>query len=127
MPQTRCGTTAGSTCRSRSAEPTTTAPPGGGDAALKLTSAGAKSLNRAAKGAPFDAGDTYAKDTSGCRRRLPQGGEDVAAQRWSQARVDRLRLEREDGEHRLVHAPERLAAREPLERLEPERVLAQGE
>jgi len=40
---------------------------GGGDAALKLTSAGAKSLNRAAKGAPFDAGDTYAKDTSGCR------------------------------------------------------------
>jgi len=39
----------------------------GGDAALKLTSAGAKSLNRAAKGAPFDAGDTYARDTSGCR------------------------------------------------------------
>ena len=38
----------------------------GGDAALRLTKAGARSLNRAAQGAPFSAGDVYAKDSSGC-------------------------------------------------------------
>ena len=45
---------------------------------------------------------------------------------WLQARVDRLALESEDAETALVHATKRLAANEPLERLDPERELAGG-
>src|SRR4051812_19569771 len=44
-----------------------------------------------------------------------------------QPRVDRLALEGEDAEDALVDAAERLAADEPLERLDPERELAMGE
>ena len=36
------------------------------DDALRLTRAGARSLNRAAAGAPFSAGNVYAADSSGC-------------------------------------------------------------
>src|ERR1700733_8114971 len=42
----------------------------------------------------------------------------------SQARIDGFGLEGEDGEYALVDSPERLAAGDPVERLEPERVLA---
>src|SRR4051812_25562488 len=51
----------------------------------------------------------------------------AAASRWSQARVDRLALEREDAEAALVHPAQRLAADEALERLDAERELASGE
>ena len=44
-----------------------------------------------------------------------------------QPRVDGLALEREHGEHALVHAVERLAAHEALERLDAEAELAGGE
>lgn len=36
------------------------------DRSLRLTAAGARSLNRAAAGAPFSAGDVFAGDSSGC-------------------------------------------------------------
>jgi hypothetical protein len=39
---------------------------GDGDDALRLTRAGARSLNRAAAGAPFSAGDVFAGDSYGC-------------------------------------------------------------
>lgn len=45
----------------------------------------------------------------------------------SQSRVDRLRLQGEDREDGLVDPPQRLAAAEPVEGLQAERVLAQGE
>ena len=57
------------------------------------------------------------------RRRLPRDGR----LRLLQPRVDGLRLEGEDGEDRLVHAPQRLAGDVAVERLEPQRVLAQRE
>src|SRR4051812_24171408 len=53
---------------------------------------------------------------------LPEG-----ATRASEPRVDRLALEREHAEAALVHAAERLAADEPLERLDAERELAHRE
>ena len=55
------------------------------------------------------------------RARLTSG---VAASSRSEPGVHRLGLEREDGEHALVDAPQRLAPGDPVERLEPERVLA---
>jgi hypothetical protein len=39
---------------------------GGYDPELELTAAGARSLNRAAVGDPFEAGDTFAGDSDGC-------------------------------------------------------------
>ena len=42
-----------------------------------------------------------------------------------QPRIDRLALQREDAEHALVHAPERLALHEALEAFDPQRELAQ--
>ena len=47
--------------------------------------------------------------------------------RFSEPRVDRLALEREDAEDALVDAAERLAAHEALERFDAERELAQRE
>jgi hypothetical protein len=41
---------------------------GDNDAGLQLTRAGARTLNRAAAGAPFSAGDVFAGDSSGCGR-----------------------------------------------------------
>ncbi|CAM5600341.1 hypothetical protein SGLAM104S_03832 [Streptomyces glaucescens] len=45
----------------------------------------------------------------------------------SQPGVDRLRLQRQHAEDRLVHPPQRLAVREPVQRLQAEGVLAQRE
>jgi len=44
-----------------------------------------------------------------------------------QARIDWLALECEDTEHALVHTSERLPLHEPLEALDPEGELAQGQ
>jgi hypothetical protein len=44
----------------------------------------------------------------------------------SETRVHRLRLEGKDAEHTLVDAPQRFPAGQPIERLQTERVLAQG-
>jgi hypothetical protein len=41
--------------------------------------------------------------------------------------VDRLGLRGQDGEHALVHPPQRLPPGGPLQRLQPERVLAEGQ
>jgi len=45
----------------------------------------------------------------------------------SQAGVDRLGLQGQDGEDALVHAPEGLAAGHPVQGFQAEGVLAQGE
>src|SRR5437763_9280878 len=67
-----------------------------------------------------------------CAARLPgawRGARHPLRRRLSvlQARIDRLALEGEDAEDALVYPAERLAADEPLERLDPQREFAERE
>ncbi len=54
-----------------------------------------------------------------------RAGQLAAAAPGSEARVDRLRLEREDTEDAFVYAPQRLIARDPIQCLQAEYVFTQ--
>ena len=60
------------------------------------------------------------------RRQLPRGSlQRRLIHLRSQPRVDRLRLQGQHAEHRLVHPPQRLPAGHPVQGLEAQRVLPQ--